>query len=122
MSGGIIMEKRRKVSGVGSCALALAVAWGSAHADTVDVTGNVAMLETWFNGNVAFTLTTAVSACNGQFILNASSAGTKNQYATLLAAKSKGVQVRVYGAGTCGAADGGLGNYNLVSYVYLLDN
>jgi hypothetical protein len=92
------------------------------HAATVDVSGNVAMLETWSNGNIAFTLSTTVSSCNGQFILNVSSAGAKNQYATLLAAKAKGGRVRVYGTDACITAEGGGGNYIPVSYVYLLDD
>jgi hypothetical protein len=104
------------------CTLASVLACSGAHAGTIDVTGNVAMLETWFNGNVAFTLSTGVSSCNRQFILNVSSAGTKTLYAMLLAAKSKGVQVRVYGTDTCVAADGGGGSYNSVSYIYLLDS
>jgi len=93
----------------------------SVRADAVNVTGNIDMLELWFNGNVAFTLSPAVSTCNGQFILNVSDAGTKNQYAALLAAKTKGVRVRVYGGGSCGPAEGSGGSYNLISYVYLLD-
>lgn len=87
-----------------------------------DYTGNVNMLEIWFNGNVAFTLSSSVPTCNSQFVLNVSSAGTKNQYAALLAAKAKGVQVRVYGGDTCGLAEGTSTNYNLVSYLYVLDN
>jgi hypothetical protein len=82
------------------------------------------MLEVWKNGNVAFSITPAPGACNNQFILNFSDPGTKNQYATLLAAKSRGSQVMVYTNPTCVAAEnfpsaGAV--YNETQYLYALD-
>ena len=91
----------------------------SSSALATNFTGTVDMLETWPSGNVAFTLNGATGPCNGQFILNHSSAGTKNLYALLLAAKSTGKQVMVVQS-TCGAADGYGGSYGLVDYLYLL--
>jgi hypothetical protein len=75
------------------------------------------MVEVWTSGNVAFTLSPAASGCNGQFVLNASSPGFKNQYAALLAAKSQGSAIKVITSG-CGTADGYGGNYNLPTYLY----
>lgn len=92
----------------------------SASAHAVDITATVAMLEVWRNGNVAFTLSTPTTSCNGQFVLNASDPGTKNQYASLLAAKKTGGQVRVY-TGACGPAENYGGNYNYVDYLYVID-
>ena len=62
----------------------------SAPAFAAQYTGNVSILEVWKNGNVAFSLTTSVPTCNGPFILNTSDPGTKDQYAAVLAAKSRG--------------------------------
>lgn len=93
--------------------------------------GYVNMLEVWSTGNVAFTIdpidptdpASYVVECNTQFILNVSKAGTKNQLATVLAAKSTGKIVRIYHSDTCVAADGyGGGNYIEPSYLYLEDN
>jgi hypothetical protein len=80
------------------------------------VTGNISWLETWKSGNVAFTLT-ATTPCNGQFILNKSDPGFKNQYTMLVAAKLADRPVRVY-LGSCIAAEGGGGNYAEVVYLY----
>lgn len=101
--------------------LAALLAFSSSIAAAADYTGKVDMLESWNNGNVAFSLMSSVSTCNAQFILNVSAAGSKNQYAVLLAAKSKDVQVKVV-VGSCVTADGGGANYNSVIYLYLLDS
>ncbi len=86
------------------------------------VTGKVNMLEIWENGNVVFTLDTAVTACNGQFVLNFSSNGTKNIYSALLAAKMSEKSVRVIYSDTCGLADNyGQLQYNIPIYVYVND-
>jgi hypothetical protein len=85
-----------------------------------DITGTVAMLEVWRNGNVAFTLSAPISECNQQFILNVSSPGTKNMYAALLAAKKTGAPVRVY-TGGCGLAEQYGGSYNIVEYLYVVE-
>ena len=82
--------------------------------------GTVAMLEVWPSGNVAFTLSVTVPTCNQQFVLNVSSLGTKNLYAALLAAKTSGRQVRV-DTSACGPAEGYGENYNVVSYLYVLE-
>jgi|SRR6185312_11351068 hypothetical protein len=103
-----------------------AVAFGllSTPAFATTYTGTVTMLEVWENGNIAFTLGTSTPTCNGQFILNASAPGAKNQYAAVLTAKSKGSQITVYASGNCIAADGltGGSSYNESLYVYVLDN
>ena len=96
----------------------------SASAWAATYTGNIVMLEVWKNGNVAFSITPVPSACNNQFILNFSDPGTKNQYATLLAAKSRGSQVTVYTNPTCVVAEnfpsaGAV--YNETLYLYALD-
>lgn len=83
------------------------------------VVGTVDQLELWRGGNVGFTLSTSVSACNGQFILNASTPGTRNLYTALLSAKLTGTRVDVRYTG-CGAAEGYGGSYNLVDYLYVL--
>lgn len=80
-------------------------------------TGNIVWLEVWKSGNVAFTLTASGVPCSGQFILNKSDDGFKNQYAALIAAKLADRPVRVY-AGACIAATGGGGNYIEVVYLY----
>lgn len=87
-----------------------------------DYTGTITQLEVWVTGNVAFTLgPSATPPCNGQFILNRSDDGTKNMYAALLAAKKTGTPVSITST-TCGPAEGyGASNYNLVTYIYVLD-
>src|SRR5581483_9777088 len=87
----------------------------TAFADTY--VGQIDMVEVWTSGNVAFSLSPAASGCNGQFILNASAAGFKNQYAAIVAAKSQGNTIKVITSG-CGPADGYGGNYNLPTYLY----
>lgn len=88
-------------------------------ASAASVVGTVEQLEVWRGGNVAFTLSSSVSACNGQFILNTSAVGTRNIYTALLSAKLTGTRVDVrYSA--CGAAEGYGGNYNLVDFVFVL--
>ena len=95
-----------------------------AHA-YVTYSGTVNMLEVWKTGNVAFTLTPAVTAfCGGQFIVNVSAPGARNLIATLLAAKAAGKIVRVtsYVDGNgCIGADGYGGAYIDPTYVYLMD-
>jgi len=85
-------------------------------------TGKVVWVETWRNGNVAFRLDSAVSACNQQFILNASAPGAKTQYASVLAAKLSGKSVQVTTSG-CGPADNYNPNvlYNIPEYVLVTD-
>ena len=100
-------------------AAALCLASGSACA--AQYTGLVSILEVWRNGNIAFTLSPAIPGCNSQVILNASAAGTRNQYAALLAAKKSGSQVSVYVSGTCIAAEGYGGGYHDPLYIYALD-
>ena len=82
-----------------------------------DFRGTVVWLEVWRNGNVAFTLSNATTSCNGQFILNVGDAGTKNQYAAVLAAWTTGASIYVLSS-TCGSATGGSPNYNIVDYLY----
>lgn len=93
----------------------------SATAYAIDITGTVAMLEVWRNGNVAFTLSTPTTSCNGQFVLNTSEPGTKNRYAALLAAKKTGSQVRVYSSGCVEAENYGAAQYNPVDYLYVIE-
>ena len=115
VSGGILMKATRLA------ALALSLVSGPVFATTY--TGTVSMLEVWESGNIAFTLATSTPTCNGQFILNASAPGAKNQYAAVLAAKAKGSQVTVYVSGNCTPADGFSGSsYNEPLYIYPLDN
>lgn len=102
-------------------ALIAALLSSFASAQAADVTGTVAMLEVWRNGNVAFTLSTPTTSCNGQFVLNASEPGTKNRYAALLAAKKTGSQVRVYSSGCVEAENYGTAQYNPVDYLYVID-
>ena len=89
-----------------------------AYAD--NFSGQVAMLEVWRSGNVAFTLATSVPTCNSQFILNASDPGFKNLYAAVLAAKKTGTPIQVSTSG-CGPADNYGASYNIVTYLYVLD-
>jgi exo-beta-1,3-glucanase (GH17 family) len=79
--------------------------------------GTIVSIEVWSLANVAFTLSVA-GPCNGQYILNASSPGTKNMYAALLAAKHAGKAVRVYQS-TCGPADNFGSSYAVVDYLYV---
>jgi hypothetical protein len=88
----------------------------SGVASAATYTGLVTMLEIWQSGNVAFILAGA-APCNGQFIINVSSPGTKNMYAALLAAKQAGKPIRVSQT-ICGAAEGYGGSYALVDYLY----
>lgn len=82
-------------------------------------TGEITWLEVWRNGNVAFRMPASVAVpCNGQFVLNKSDPGTKNQYATLVAAKLAGKTVTVY-FDACGPAEGYGSSYAQVAYLYL---
>jgi len=94
------------VFGIGLCTAAFGA----------NFSGAVTMLEVWPSGNVAFTLAVP-GPCNGQFIVNASSAGAKNMYAALLAAKEAGRTIRVSQT-VCGPADGYGGSYAVVDYLY----
>jgi hypothetical protein len=96
----------------------LAAGIGSLRAQTTYsyVSGNIIWLETWKSGNAAFTLS-AGAPCNGQYILNKSDPGFKNQYAMLVAAKLADRPVRVY-IGNCIASEGGGGSYAEVVYMY----
>jgi hypothetical protein len=89
-----------------------------------DYTGTISQLTAWVTGNVDFKLaltSTGEPPCNGQFILNRSDPGTKNMYAALLAAKKTGTPVRVTST-ACGPAENyNGGDYNLVTYIYVLD-
>lgn len=83
------------------------------------VTGKIGMLEVWQNGNIAFTVVDdagtnlVASKCNGQFVLNRSAAGTKNQYAILVTAHTLGKKVAISYDDTCGTAE----NYNSSPYI-----
>jgi hypothetical protein len=99
--------------------IALALASSPAFAD--QFTGTVSLLEVWKNGNVAFSLIPAAAGCNTQFILNFSANGTKNQYAALLAAKTKGAPVSVHTSGTCIVAENYGGSYHEPLYIYAMD-
>jgi hypothetical protein len=90
----------------------------STNTFALSVSGKVDMLEVWQSGNVAFTLSTAVSACNAQFILNYSSNGSKNMYSALLAAKISGNTVNVTYSDACGNAENYGGQYNVPTYLY----
>jgi hypothetical protein len=79
--------------------------------------GEITLLEVWRNGNVAFKLSGTGVPCNGQFILNKSESGTKNQYAALIAAKLADRTVTVY-SDACGPAEDYGSNYAQVAYVY----
>ena len=98
--------------------LALALLASLAHGATL--TGTVAMLEVWRSGNVAFTVSGVSAPCNGQFILNASDPGFKNLYAAVLAAKKTNAQLMV-ATGGCGPADNYGSDYNIVTYLYVLE-
>jgi hypothetical protein len=98
-----------------------ALALFSTPALATQYTGNVSLLEVWKNGNVAFSLLPSAPGCNSQFILNVSASGTKNQYAALLAAKTKGTPIAVYVTGTCIAAEGYGGGYHDPLYIYVMD-
>jgi len=93
------------------------LATGFASADSY--TGTVSMLEVWRNGNVAFTLSTAAGTCNGQFVINKTADGAKNQYAAVLAAKTSGRSVRVETTASCGPAENYGGSYNIPEYIYV---
>jgi hypothetical protein len=82
-----------------------------------DFTGTIDWLEVWRSGNVAFTLSPAITSCNGQVILNLSDPGLKNMFATILAAREAGRAVRVYTT-ACGPAEGYGGSYNIPLYIY----
>lgn len=79
-------------------------------------------IEVWANGNVAFKTTPTASTCNGQYIINQSSAGAKNMYATILSAKIAGKKVAISSASACGAADNYGGSYNIPRYIYLIED
>jgi len=82
--------------------------------------GDVGSLE---EREYAFTLNPGVdTGCQvaGQFILNASEPGTRNQLAVLITAKASRKQVQVY-IRSCGAAAGYGGDYAIPEYLYLLD-
>lgn len=104
------------LASVATCLTLFAIANVSHAATSI---GFVNMLEVWPSGNIAFTISGA-GPCNGQFILNASSPGTKNIYAALLAAKHAKTSVRVEHT-SCGTAEGYGGNYAYVDYLYVLD-
>ena len=99
----------------------MALALASSPAFATQYTGTVSLLEVWKNGNVAFSLIPAAPGCNTQFILNVSAPGTKNQYAAVLAAKTKGSPVSVYVTGTCIQADGFGSGYHDPLYIYVMD-
>jgi len=93
---------------------------GAAHA-AFFITGTVTTLEIWRIGNVVFELSTATSTCNGQFIINASDPGLKNEYAALLAAKRSGTAVKVFSASCVSPENYSGTDYNRVDYLYPLD-
>ena len=99
------------------------VAATSANA-AVGFSGTVTWMEVWRNGNVAFRLSDSASTgtCNGQFILNASDPGTRNQYAALLAAKKTGSAVSVYSYLPCGPAENYGSSYIIVDYLYVVQD
>jgi hypothetical protein len=102
--------------------LAVASLLGGEAALAADYTGNINMLEVWRTGEVAFTIAATVGTCNGQFIINPSwNDAAKTLYAAVLAAKSKGVPIRVI-TSTCGPADAmPSSSYNVPIYLYVLD-
>jgi hypothetical protein len=88
-----------------------------AHAQSATwYSGEITWLELWRSGNVSFTLSATGVPCNGQFILNRSEAGTKNQYAALIAAKLAGRTVSVY-FDACGPAEGYGADFAQVAYL-----
>lgn len=109
------MSKKFLIAWVVACA---AVSPLGAQAVPNYWTGEVAMLETWPNGHVAFTLNTPTPPCGQQFVLNFNNAGFKNMYALLLTAKASGRTVKAY-VGSCGTIDNGTFNYAHVTYLYL---
>src|ERR1044071_856749 len=62
----------------------------ASEAQAGDFTGTIDWMEVWRSGNVALTLTPAITSCNGQVVLNLSDPGLKNMFATILAAKEAG--------------------------------
>ena len=103
-----------------ACAFSLA-AGSVAQAQAVSYTGTIEVIEVWRNGNVAFRLNGVSSSCatGNWIVLNKSADGTKNMYATLLAAKVSGKQVRVYSSGCAPAENYGSTPYVQVDYLYL---
>lgn len=101
-------------------ASALLAGAATANAQSVPASyqGTVSWIEIWKNGNVAFTLNASGLPCNGQFILNKSDPGLKNQYAALVTAKSTGGTVRVWAAQCLPAEEYGA-SYAEVTYLYL---
>ena len=99
------------------CSAACLVALLASKAQAGDFTGTIDWMEVWRSGNVAFTLTPAITSCNGQVILNLSDPGLRSMFATILAAKEAGHAVRIY-TNACGPAEGYGGNYNLPLYIY----
>ena len=91
--------------------------FGASAQAWTNFTGNLVMLEVWSSGNIAFTLSVANVPCNGQFIINASTAGAKNLYAALLLARAAGTTITVSNS-VCGPADSYGGNYAIVDYLY----
>ncbi len=101
------------------CGLFLA----SFSVSALSVIGKVDMLEVWKTGNVAFTLHTTVSECNGQFVLNYSENGTQKMYAAVLAAKVSGKSISVNYNDSCGVAENyGASPYNIPKYLYVRDD
>jgi hypothetical protein len=80
--------------------------------------GRVINLEVWDTGNVAFSMNPAIPTCNGQVIINKSSAGAKALIAAVMSAKALNKPVRVNSTG-CIPADGYGGSYNRSTYIYL---
>lgn len=86
------------------------------------ITGTVETMVVWRIGNVSFTLSTATTSCNGEFILNSTEPGFKNLYAALLAAKRTGTAVKVFSSTCVVAANyGNSDSYNIVDYLYPQD-
>jgi len=101
--------------------IAMAFSWTAVTQAALNFGGTIVWIEVWRTGNVAFRLSDPASTttCNGQFILNASDPGIKNQYAALLAAKKTSSTVSVYSYSPCGPADGYGSNYIVVDYLYV---
>ena len=109
-----------KFSTWNSVVFALGLCAASAGQAQPQYVGAVATLEVWNSGNVSFTLNTSVGTCNGQFVINRSDPGLKNQFAVLMIAKATGKSVRVYSS-ACIPAENYGSSYNNVLYIYPQD-
>jgi hypothetical protein len=112
----------RKKIGMSKVALLIVAVASPLLASASTHSGTVAMLETWPNGNIVFTLNGVTLPCNGQAVLNVSSVGVRNMYAAVLSAKLSGRPIQV-NTSACVAAEGYNPSvmYVKVDYLYVLD-